>query len=88
MIIGRGVGHGGWNPGKKEETMGTSQSPDDGHDEQLFAWAIAAPVLQKHYSIVAPNDRSISVCACSPTTRRTIEQWARHVSDEIARNIA
>ena len=67
--------------------MSLPEVPDESHEERFFAWAIAAPVLQKHYSIVVPNDHSISVCACSPTTRRTIEQWARHVSDEIARSV-
>ncbi|MCV7228382.1 hypothetical protein [Mycolicibacterium komossense] len=56
-------------------------------DERLFAWAIALPVLTQHYSITTPADHSVTVCACSPGTRRTIEQWARHVSDEIARTI-
>jgi hypothetical protein len=62
-------------------------SPDD-HGERLFAWAVLAPVLTKHYSIVAPSDPEVSVCACSPGTRRSIDDWARHVSDEIATSVA
>ena len=61
--------------------------PDD-HGERLFAWAVVAPVLMRHYSIVLPTDREVSVCACSPDVRRSIAEWARHVSDEIARGIA
>ncbi len=62
-------------------------SPDD-HGERLFAWAVLAPVLTKHYSIVAPSDPEVSVCACSPGVRRSIEDWARHVSDEIVTSVA
>ncbi|MGB3480630.1 MAG: hypothetical protein WBB07_00250 [Mycobacterium sp.] len=62
-------------------------TPDDDLGEQLFAWAIVAPVLTKHYSVMVPADQDVAVCACSPTTRRTIEQWARHVCDEIARSV-
>jgi hypothetical protein len=64
-----------------------SHHPADGEDERLFAWAIALPVLIKHYSITAPADHSITVCACTPGLQRTIEQWARHVSDEIAQTL-
>jgi hypothetical protein len=65
-----------------------SERSDDGPDgEQLFAWAVVAPILQRHYSIVAPADHGVAVCACSPTTRRTVVQWARHVSVEIARSM-
>ncbi|MBI3226055.1 MAG: hypothetical protein HYZ39_13470 [Mycolicibacterium cosmeticum] len=61
-------------------------SPDD-HGERLFAWAVLAPVLAKHYSIVAPSDPQVAVCACSPGMRRSIEEWVRHVSDEVAANM-
>lgn len=57
---------------------------DDHHDEQLFAWAVVAPVLQLHYSIVTNPDEGIVACACSPQTPRTIVDWARHVSGKVA----
>ncbi|AQA01815.1 hypothetical protein BVC93_04465 [Mycobacterium sp. MS1601] len=68
--------------------VSVQNSRDNDHGEELFAWAVIAPVLIKHYSIVSPADRDMTVCACSPAKRRTVEQWARHVSDEIARSLA
>jgi hypothetical protein len=65
-----------------------SQRPTDGEDERLFAWAIALPVLTEHYSITAPTAHGVAACACTPNTQRTIGEWARHVSDEIARTIS
>lgn len=61
---------------------------DDGPgDEQLFAWAVLAPVLRRHYSVVSDPKQDIVVCACSPERRRTLLDWARHVSDEVARKL-
>lgn len=59
----------------------------DDHGERLFAWAVLAPVLTRHYSIVAPSDLGVSVCACSPGVRRNIDEWARHVSDAVADSV-
>lgn len=79
---------GPWQKSRNMSTPQQSDQPDDGdRDEQLFAWAVVAPVLQQHYSIVLPADRGIAVCACSPQRRRTIVEWARHVSDEVARGL-
>ncbi|MCV7354891.1 hypothetical protein [Mycolicibacterium fluoranthenivorans] len=63
-------------------------SSTDDHGERLFTWAVLAPVLTRHYSIVAPSDQEVSVCACSPGIRRSIDEWARHVSDAVAASIA
>jgi hypothetical protein len=60
---------------------------NDDHGERLFAWAVLAPVLIQHYSIVVPSDLEVWVCACSPGVRRSIDEWARHVSDQVAASI-
>jgi hypothetical protein len=60
----------------------------DDHGDGLFAWAVLAPVLITHHSIVVPSDLEVSVCACSPNVRRSIAEWARHVSEEIAKSAA
>jgi hypothetical protein len=59
-------------------------APDE---EQLLVWAIVMPVLGEHHSVSAVPGRGVSACACSPTVGRSTEQWARHVSDEIAKRI-
>lgn len=62
---------------------------DVGPGDDLFTWAVLAPVLVKHFSIVSSSESTTSVrCACSPTTPRTLEQWARHVSQEVTNSVA
>jgi hypothetical protein len=42
---------------------------------------------QRHYSVVSDPKQDIVVCACSPERRRTLLDWARHVSDQVARKL-
>lgn len=65
-----------------------SQPPADDHGDRLFAWGVLAPALAEHYSIVLPSDRQVAVCACTPDIRRSIDEWARHVSEMVADSVS